>query len=814
MIPENAHERGGVSVSPWLASLMMRRGESVLPRFAFYYGRLNGMSRSFRRRLRRKLAVTVTAAALLLAMGGGAVWAEPAAPEATITVVNGQVAINANGQCSLIEAIINANDQNNGRPHNDCAAGNPNGADTINLPSNGLFTLTNPHKFDDLGDIGLPWVSSTVTINGNGSTIQRNSNAPEFRVLAVGKRGNLTLNNTTIRGGYGYIDDNNYDYIGGGGILNQGQLTITGSTITDNRTGSYYYSGDGGGIYNTGTLTISGSYIVDNVAYGYLATMGGGIYSTGSLTILNSQITGNVAASARFDAGGGVYSSGTLSVQNSTFQNNAASGPYGAFGGGLAAKGSSSISGSTFIGNNVQASYCEYYNDPECDAKGGGIANDRNGVMTIANSTLSGNEAHRYGGGLVNYGDATLVNTTVTGNQGGGVQSNDRLQNVVTRLRRTIVSGNTGNEVHLYNRAGYSNAIIADKHNVFGRNGNAGISGFTLGASDIVPSGALSTILSPLANNGGPTLTHALPANSPALDRAPNTDCTAAPVNGVDQRGQPRNQNGSGGTGSNECDAGAFERAGSGGGGALPGFYASFTGSGTVGGVPFVPADILRFDSNTGWSMFFDASDVGITKNVSAFEIQNDGSILLALGAKQTVAGAGTVLSQDILRFAPTSTGNNTGGTFTMWVDGSNVGLTTTGEKIDSLGLTADGRIAVGVMGAVTVAGSNGTALKAQDEDALGFNRSNATWTNFFDGTPIPGLKGEDVNAIWVNPATGELYITIIGAFNLGGVAGDGRDIVKLTPNAGMTGGYAVSLVYDGSTQGLTTNIDALEMIP
>ena len=308
-------------------------------------------------------------------------------------------------------------------------------------------------------------------------------------------------------------------------------------------------------------------------------------------------------------------------------------------------------------------------------------------------------------------------------------------------------------------------------------------------------------------------MTHALPANSPALDRAPNADCNAAPVSGVDQRGQPRNQNGSGAAGSNECDAGAYEREGS-GGGATPGFYASITGSGSIGGVAFVPADILKYDPNSGWSMFFDGSDVGLTKNVSAFELQNDGSMLLALGARQSVSGLGMVMPHDVLRFVPSTTGNNTAGTFSLWVDGSTVGLTTSGEKIDTLGLTADGRIAVGVTGAVSVPGSSGAALKAQDEDALGLNRGNAAWSNFFDGSGIPGMRVEDVNALWVNPTTGELHITIIGAFNVAGAAGDGRDILKLTPDNGATGGYAATLVYDGSAQGLVTNIDALEMIP
>jgi len=47
----------------------------------------------------------------------------------------------------------------------------------------------------------------------------------------------------------------------------------------------------------------------------------------------------------------------------------------------------------------------------------------------------------------------------------------------------------------------------------------------------------------------------------------------------------------------------------------------------------------------------------------------------------------------------------------------------------------------------------------------------------------------------------------------VGGVAGDGRDIVKLTPS-GAPGGYTPSLFWDGSANGFPTNIDGLEMIP
>jgi len=115
------------SAPAWLASLLLRRSD-ILPRFAFHYRRLARQSRPWRRQLRRKLAVTVSGAALLLALagpvGGPAV---EAAADNVITVANAEVRIANNGKCSLSEAIRNANNTTNGRPHADCAAGNPTG---------------------------------------------------------------------------------------------------------------------------------------------------------------------------------------------------------------------------------------------------------------------------------------------------------------------------------------------------------------------------------------------------------------------------------------------------------------------------------------------------------------------------------------------------------------------------------------------------------------------------------------------------------------------------------------------------------------
>jgi hypothetical protein len=114
--------------------------------------------------------------------------------------------------------------------------------------------------------------------------------------------------------------------------------------------------------------------------------------------------------------------------------------------------------------------------------------------------------------------------------------------------------------------------ITADDHNVFGHDlldDAQAFWEFTPGASDrtLTSDGAdptaLAAIRGLLADNGGPTFTHALAAGSPAIDFAPSVACAAAtPIAGVDQRGETRGVDipgtGNGG-GPNLCDAGAYE---------------------------------------------------------------------------------------------------------------------------------------------------------------------------------------------------------------------------------------------------------------
>ena len=117
-------------------------------------------------------------------------------------------------------------------------------------------------------------------------------------------------------------------------------------------------------------------------------------------------------------------------------------------------------------------------------------------------------------------------------------------------LTGTLVAGNTaptGPEVFTD-----SGTVRANRHNLFGVNGRAGVKGFRPGATDVVPGPGvqLSDILNPtLADHGGSTPTHALVRGSPAVNAisATSPDCTRA-----DQRGVRRPHGA-------RCDIGAFE---------------------------------------------------------------------------------------------------------------------------------------------------------------------------------------------------------------------------------------------------------------
>lgn len=433
-----------------------------------------------------------------LVLSGGAKLARAAVIAAAANAVD---VIANDGTCSLREAIVNANN-NNQSGSADCVAGS--GADTIVLPA-GTYTLAIPGINEDLAATGDLDIAGDLIINGGGAAITSIDGAGLDRVIQVRAGGTVTLSGVTVSGG-------RRDFAGG--ILNQGTLTLIHCVVSGN-TANF-----GAGIFNwtQSTLALTDSTVTGNTAS---LSNGGGILNQGATTLADSVVSGNTANGT----GGGILNNqGTLVLTHSTVSANTS----GLSGGGISSDSAWTMTGSTVSGNTA------------ANGNGGGIYN--RGPMTLTNSTVSGNTAV-VGGGIADCGSAgtaTIVNCTLSENSvsqtGGGIDT--CVNNHALVLRNTIIA-NSG--------AGADcTAQFTGGHNLIENPGNpcAG------GSGDIV---AQDPLLGPLQNNGGATDTHELLPSSPAIDAGDNAACPSD-----DQRGVARPYDGNN-DGIPDCDIGAYE---------------------------------------------------------------------------------------------------------------------------------------------------------------------------------------------------------------------------------------------------------------
>lgn len=238
-------------------------------------------------------------------------------------------------------------------------------------------------------------------------------------------------------------------------------------------------------------------------------------------------------------------------------------------------------------------------------------------------------------------------------------------------------------------------------------------------------------------------------------------------------------------------------------------YYFSTLVQGSIGGVNFGSEDILAYDTGSSeWSLAFDGSDVGLAYNdVDAFHILDSGDILLSLRFLAWLPGLGLVDGSDIVKFVPTSLGQDTAGSFEMFLDGSDVGLTKLTENVNAIGFTPDGRLVISTNGPVH---ANNVNAKAQDLIVLNNGvfgwQSGGTWELYFDG-PDVGLQNgrEDIWGAWIDAANGDIYLTTAANFSAGGVSGTGDDVFTCQPSSlgVMTACSSISLFWDGSSYGL-----------
>jgi len=427
---------------------------------------------------------------------------------------------------------------------------------------------------------GTPIISTNTTIDGGGTITLSGDN--KHLLFVVDSGASLTLRNIVLTNG-SYSGD-------GGAIINNGALTLENSTIRNSQSGA-----SGGAIVSYGRLTIINSLLEDNEALN-----GGALYPRwpgSQTTIVNSVLRNNRATGTTDGWGGAIlaWDGAPVTIEGSDIYSNTArfGGAIYNFansvltlgsnarlrdnrvindGGGIYNAGTATLTNVTLSGNWAEG------------GGGGGIYNSNAGTATLIDVTLSGNLAFTEGGGLYNAGTATLTNATVSDSygqfNGGGIYNAG-----TATLTNATFSGNStsGHGGGIYNASGTAmltnvtlsgnwartgggisqqsgsvsvkNTIVAkgvQGEDCAGAVTNAGFNLASDGSCGFNPVPTL--MLGPLADNGGPTLTHMPQPGSPAIDFV----ASGCPPPTTDQRNASRPADGDG-NGSARCDAGAVE---------------------------------------------------------------------------------------------------------------------------------------------------------------------------------------------------------------------------------------------------------------
>ncbi len=259
---------------------------------------------------------------------------------------------------------------------------------------------------------------------------------------------------------------------------------------------------------------------------------------------------------------------------------------------------------------------------------------------------------------------------------------------------------------------------------------------------------------------------------------------------------------------------GSSTASGGSGGIVVPGapMFVSFTAGGAAGGATFGDEDVVSTDG-TAFALVFDGSAEGLGSNadIDALDVLGADHYLMSFddGTGVTVPGVGTVDDSDVVEFDA--------GSFSLYLDGSDVGLSAPTEDIDAIEQVDAETLLVSTIGSPTVPDVTG----ADDEDLLAFTSTSlgsdtaGSWALHSDGSAIGlGDSGEEDLDAAATGEDGALLFSTVGSFAVTGVTGADEDVFTFTPSGGVpftAGTYASTLSFDGSGPGLEANdVDAV----